>query len=145
MSNSITIRRRFLADKYTVGSLFINGVYYCDTLEDKVRDYNKDGDLLDEGEGKVYGETAIPYGAYDLVLTFSPKFNRLLPLVENVKHFEGIRLHGGSHAGHSEGCILLGENKVKGGLINSSKYVDDLVNWMKVEKLIGRDTVLEII
>jgi hypothetical protein len=74
---------------------------FCDTIEDKVRDLNQDGDLLDEGEEKVFGETAIPYGKYAMELSMSPKFKRLLPMILDVKHFTGIRIHKGRTAKHS--------------------------------------------
>jgi len=110
----LNLIRKYLKEDYTIGMLFINGKYFCDTIEDKVRDFNKDGDLLDDGEKKVYAQTAIPYGTYDVELSMSPKFKRLLPLVLDVKHFTGIRIHRGNTAKDSAGCILPGENKVKG-------------------------------
>ena len=103
MSRELTLERLYLKADYTIGRLLVDGDYFCDTLEDRVRDYNKDGDLLDEGEGKVYGETAIPYGRYSVVVSHSPKFRRDLPLLLNVPHFTGIRIHAGNHAGHTEG------------------------------------------
>lgn len=126
--------RKYLKDTYTIGKLYINGVYFCDTVEDKVRDYNKDGDLNDLGETKVYGETAIPYGTYEVEVTYSPKFKRDLPLIKNVPHFEGIRIHRGNYPKDSLGCVLVGENKVKGGVINSTKYEVELTKILKETK-----------
>jgi len=127
----LNLIRKYLKEDYTIGMLFINGKYFCDTIEDKVRDFNKDGDLLDDGEKKVYAQTAIPYGTYDVELSMSPKFKRLLPLVLDVKHFTGIRIHRGNTAKDSAGCILPGENKVKGKVINSTKYEVNLVDRME--------------
>lgn len=127
----ITLDRKYLTETYTIGKMFINGEYFCDTLEDKVRDKNKDGDLLDEGEEKIYGQTAIPYGRYRIILNYSPKFKRELPLLLNVPHFEAIRIHRGNDESHTEGCLLVGENKVKGKVINSTKYEIELVNRIK--------------
>jgi hypothetical protein len=118
----LRLERRYLGPEYTIGSLFINGEYLCDTIEDKVRDHNQDGDLDDPGEKKVFGETAIPYGRYKVDLTMSPKFKRLLPIILNVPHFEGIRIHRGNTAKDSHGCPLVGENKAKGKVLNSTKY-----------------------
>ena len=126
--------RKYLKDTYTIGKLYINGTYFCDTVEDKVRDYNKDGDLNDLGETKVYGETAIPYGTYEVEVTYSPKFKRDLPLIKNVPHFEGIRIHRGNYPKDSLGCVLVGENKVKGGVINSTKYEVELTKILKETK-----------
>lgn len=119
----LKIKRRFKGDTYTIGSLFIDGKYFCDTLEDKVRDMPK--------EPKVMHKTAIPYGRYKLIVNISPKFKRELPRLLDVPFFEGILIHRGNKAEHSSGCILVGENKVKGGLINSAKYEEELVRILR--------------
>ena len=127
----LKLERLYLKDTYTIGKLYINDKYFCDTVEDKVRDLNKDGDLNDLGETKVYGETAIPYGTYEVEVTYSPKFKRKLPLIKNVPHFEGIRIHRGNYATSSHGCLIVGENKIKGGVINSTKYEVELTNILE--------------
>lgn len=126
----LELERRFLGESYTIGSLSIDGKKFCDTLEDRVRDLNKNG-VFDGDEKKVYGETAIPYGTYDVVVDYSPKFKRELPRLQNVKHFEGILIHRGNTAEDSAGCILVGENKVKGKVINSTPYERELVRILK--------------
>lgn len=131
--------RKYCKDEYTIGHLYVveNGkdIWVADTLEDKVRDYNKDGDLLDEGETKVYGETAIGYGKYEITLDIkSPKFSRYefyqkscngyLPRLLNVPHFEGILIHcaeGNRGAELLQGCIGVGENTMVGGLTDCKK------------------------
>lgn len=125
----LLLKRIALKDTYTIGKLYVNGIYFCDTIEDKVRDLNKDGDLNDVGEGKVPSLTAIPYGKYEITLKVqSPKFSLkssyswckgYLPRLINVPHFEGILIHAGNTADSSAGCIIVGENKVKGQVINS--------------------------
>lgn len=127
----LTIKRRFLGSKYTIGSMFIDGAYFCDTLEDVTRDLNKDGDLDDVGEGKIYGETSIPYGTYDVVVNVSPKFKRELPRLLNVKHFDGVLIHRGNTDKDTAGCILVGENKEVGRVINSTFYELELVRHCK--------------
>ncbi len=118
-------------EDYTIGKLYINDIYECDTLEDKVRDYNKDGDLNDPNEQKVYGKTAIPYGRYKVTLdVVSPKFSKYkfyievcggkLPRLLKVQHFDGILIHvadGHKGADLLEGCIGVGRNLIKGGLL----------------------------
>ncbi len=141
----LTLKRRYLGESYTIGSLSVDGVYLCDTIEDKVRDKNRDGDLLDPGEGKVYGETAIPYGTYQVDLTMSPKFHRLLPILMHVPHFTGIRIHRGNTATDTHGCILPGENKAKGKVLNSTKYEMEIVNRIYAAKLRGEAVTIEII
>lgn len=126
----LELKRRFLGESYTIGSLSIDGKKFCDTLEDKGRDLNKNG-VFDGDEKKVYAETAIPYGTYNVVVDYSPKFKRELPRLQNVKHFEGILIHRGNTAEDSAGCILVGENKVKGKVINSTPYEKELVRILK--------------
>lgn len=137
----LTLKRIALRDTYTIGKLYINGTYFCDTCEDKTRDLNKDGDLNDVGEGKVYGKTAIPYGRYEITMKVqSPKYSQrasyawckgYLPRLLKVPHFEGILIHSGNDATHSAGCILVGENKVKGQVINSMATLKRLIPMLK--------------
>jgi len=141
----LLLNRVYLHEDYTIGKLFVNGEYFSDAVEDKVRDANKDGDLLDEGETKVYGETAIPYGKYKIELSMSPKFKRMLPLILDVKHFTGIRIHKGNTAQDSHGCIIPGENKIKGGVINSTFYETKLVDIMRRAILLGEEIEIEIL
>lgn len=135
----LLLKRIFLGDTYTIGKLYIDGKYFCDTLEDKVRDLNKDGDLNDKGEGKVYGKTAIPYGSYSVVYNWSPKFRRNMPRILNVKHFEGILIHYGQTSKNSAGCVLVGENKVKGQLANSMTIFNRLISLFEMEKERGKN------
>lgn len=139
------LQRRFLGEEYTIGRLYIDGIFLCDTLEDKVRDYNADGDLDDPGETKVYGKTAIPYGKYNVDLTMSQKFKRLVPLVMDVPGFTGIRIHRGNTAKDTEGCILPGINNEVGRVSNSTKY--ELIIIEKMLKAIreGEEITLEIV
>lgn len=115
----IKLKRIAKRQKYTIGKLYINDKYVCDTLEDTDRGLNKDMPLNEIKSKKVYGETAIPTGKYQVVWTYSNKFKRSLPLLLNVPGFEGIRMHNGNTAAHTQGCPLLGENKVVGKVINS--------------------------
>ena len=141
----LLLQRRYFKDTYTIGKLSVDGVPFCDVLEDKTRDLNHDGDLNDEGEGKVYGETAIPFGRYRVIVSYSPKFNKRLPLLLDVPHFDGIRMHGGVHSGHTEGCLILGENKEKGKISNSKYYVDLLTSWIEMWQKKGDETWITIV
>lgn len=127
----LLLNRKYCKEKYTVGKLFVDGVFFSNTLEDKVRDINKNG-KFDNGEYKVYAETAIPYGEYEITLdVVSPKFSKhqfykevcsgKLPRLLNVPYFEGVLIHCGSNANNSAGCILVGNNTIKGGLTNSKE------------------------
>lgn len=81
---------------YTIGKVYINGQYFCDSLEDADRGLTSDMTLAEILKKKVYGETAIPTGTYNVSWTYSPKFRRFMPLIEGVKGFEGIRIHSGN-------------------------------------------------
>lgn len=115
----LRLKRTALTDTYTLGEMFIDNEFFCYTVEDKVRDANKDGDHDDIGETKVYGETAIPYGTYKVILSMSNRFKKLMPEVLNVKGFTGVRIHAGNNALDSHGCIILGSNRTNNGVANS--------------------------
>ena len=122
----LEVIRKWLKDSYTIGKLKIDGVYFCDTLEDRVRDlqdYNHDGKF----ENKVYGETAIPAGRYTVIVSESPKLKRRLPLLMNVPGFEGIRIHYTATAKGVEGCIGIGKNTKPGRLENGPYYETVLI------------------
>jgi hypothetical protein len=112
--------RVMLTEEYTEGVLINENtnLRLCDTLEDRVRDANADGTFTGD-EKKIYGETAIPYGTYPIEVTYSPKFQRRMVAIHNVKHFEGIRLHWGRTAKNSLGCPLVGKKYDNGYLENS--------------------------
>ena len=104
---------------YCIGKLYIDGEYFCDTLEDVDRGLD---DSMDESEIlklKVKGQTAIPTGIYTLLLTYSPKYKRIMPLVNNVKGYSGIRIHSGNTHKDTEGCLLVGKNKEVGKVLES--------------------------
>ena len=120
-----------LRSTYTIGKLYIDGKYFCDTLEDPVRDHNKDGDLNDVGEGKVYGNTAIPYGTYQVIMNMSARFKRRMPLLFTVNGFKGIRIHAGNTPKDTLGCILVGKNTVKGQLTQSKAHEQILYGMLE--------------
>ena len=122
---NIQLKRIAKKETYTIGKLYIDGVYFCDTLEDTVRDLNKNG-VFDNGEKKIYGKTAIPYGTYNVKWTYSNKFKKYMPLIENVPSFAGIRIHAGNSSADTQGCILVGENKAVGKVLNSKNTVNKL-------------------
>lgn len=117
----LLLKRIFKGNTYTIGKLYIDGEYFCDTLEDKVR------------EVKIKNETAIPTGTYKVIVNMSPRFKRLLPRLLDVPGFDGILIHRGNTDKDTSGCILVGENKVKGKVINSTPYEKKLVEILKNE------------
>lgn len=108
----LQVKRIAKKEAYTIGRLYIDGKYFCDTLEDRVRDLNK--------EAKVKGRTAIPTGRYKVFLTYSPRFKRILPLLDSVPQFTGVRIHRGNTHKDTEGCILVGYNREVGKVLDSA-------------------------
>lgn len=140
----IKVHRRYLGPAYTIGTMYINGERFCDTLEDVNRDKNKNG-KFDNGEQKVYSETCIPYGTYEVIVNYSPKMKRQLPRLLNVPSFEGVLIHRGNTAKDSAGCILVGENKVVGKVINSTQYEQRLVALCQNAIKQGEKITIEIV
>lgn len=122
----LRVERLWPRENYTVGRLYVNNEFFSNTLEDKIIDKDKSG-VFDNGEKKVYGESAIPYGKYKVVYNYSPKFGRNLPRLLDVPHFEGILIHPGNTAKDSFGCILVGKNTSK-GMLSESRYTSDKLN-----------------
>ena len=140
----LRLERKYFKETYTIGNLYINGSFFSNTLEDKNRDVNKNG-KFDNGETKVYGETCIPFGTYKIILTISPKFKRELPRLLNVPSFEGVLIHRGNTAKDSAGCILIGENKAVGKVLNSTPYEERLVKMIKNAISRGEEIIIEIV
>lgn len=120
----IELRRIAKKNNYTIGKVYIDGEYFCDSLEDKDRGLTQDMSLTEIKNKKVYGKTAIPTGTYTVTWNYSNKFKKNMPLIGNVLGFSGIRIHAGNSEGDSYGCILLGENKVVGRVINSRATIN---------------------
>ena len=106
----LTVTRTILTSKCTLSELTVKGlvpIWYV--LEDVDRDANRDGDLADEGEAKVAGETAIPAGTYSIKWQWSPSFKQVMPFLQNVPGFSGVMIHPGNTIGHTRGCLLVGK------------------------------------
>lgn len=99
----LEVNRRWFSETATVGELWVDGKFFCYTCEDRIRAPGL----------KVKGETAIPEGEYTVVLSFSPRFGRLMPEIQDVPGFVGIRIHSGVGPHHTEGCLCVGEEIVK--------------------------------
>lgn len=116
----IKVKRIARKDSYTIGRLYIDDEYFCDTLEDKDRGLKQTDTLEQIKKVKVKDETAIPIGTYKVTLSYSPRFKKILPLIENVKGFDGIRIHSGNTNKDTSGCLLVGKN-TKVGMVTSSR------------------------
>ena len=130
----IAIKRIYKGAEYTVGRLSIDGKYFCDTLEDAVRAPGV----------KVRGKTAVPEGRYRVVLTESPRFKRILPLLVDVPNFEGVRIHPGNTAEDTEGCLLVGFNQVKGKVVASRATFQKLFEKLWAADQAGEEIWTEI-
>ena len=128
----ITLYRKYPKPGYTIGQLFIDGQYFCDTCEDTDRGLDQNMDVPEILKRKIQNETAIPTGEYIVRFTYSPRFKRLMPQIENVKGFSGVRIHAGNTAKDTEGCVLLGKNTIKGGVTNSRAWVTKFETALKV-------------
>lgn len=127
----ILIERIANRDTYCIGKLYINGEYFCDTLEDTDRGLDETMTEEEIAEKKIYGQTAIPIGMYRVILDYSPKFKKILPLLLDVKGYSGIRIHSGNTEKDTLGCILVGQNKVVGKVINSKVTFNALFKRFK--------------
>jgi hypothetical protein len=154
----LLLERKWLKDKYTIGNLYVDGVFFCNVLEDKVVDLNKNS-TFDCGEFKIKGHTAIPYGIYEITLdVVSPKFSKYqfykdicggrLPRLLDVPAFEGILIHcADGPEGHKlvEGCLGVGFNTIKGGLTKGKETFKKLYNLLNNAKIKGEKIKIKII
>lgn len=143
----LTVKRVAKKPKYTIGKLYIDGEYFCDTLEDTDRSLDQSMTEEEIASRKVYGETAIPTGTYKITMNVvSPKFskkdfykktcNGKLPRLLDVPGFDGILIHvGDGYKGPklTYGCILVGYNKIVGGLLDGKEVFTSLINKLKKE------------
>lgn len=128
MKAIIKIQRDSYTSKSTQGKLYLNDEYICETLEDTCRDLNKDGDLDDVGETKIYGETAIPAGVYKASIVMSPHFKTFVFLFQGIKGYSQVEIHPGNWVTDTLGCILLGMKRgVDMNAVGTSKKAFDLL------------------
>lgn len=140
----LRLERTYKGVSYTIGKLYLNDKYFCDTLEDKDRGLKSTMSKEEIEKIKVYSQTAIPTGTYKVDMnTVSPKFkDRVwarpyggkLPRLIDVKGYSGVLIHVGNKPEDTLGCILVGENKVKGQVINSIAAFNRLMAELKKDK-----------
>lgn len=144
----LLLKRIARKNGYTIGKLYVNSVYVCDTIEDQ--------DRLFYGKPKVKGETAIPMGRYEIVQNvFSPRFGNktfykslcggYLPRLVAVPQFDGVLIHCGNTSKDTEGCILVGLNKVVGKVVDSQKMFTRLMkDYLLPAKMRNEKTYITI-
>ena len=140
----LELKRIARRDTYTIGRLYIDGKYFCDTCEDRDRGLRQDLPVSVNQARKVRGQTAIPTGRYRVTLGVkSPKYskkkqyaacNGYVPRLINVPAFDGILIHIGNTAADSEGCILVGRNKKVGMVLESTNTFWQLYSRLQEAK-----------
>lgn len=134
----LLLEREILDPGFTLGRLYVDNKFHSFTCEDA------DRCLEDNPEGKVYGQTAIPRGTYKVVVTFSNRFQKPLPLLLGVPGFSGVRVHGGNTAADSLGCILVGRVRTACGVARCADVVANIIDAIEDAADHGEDVTLEI-
>lgn len=151
----LTLKRIYTCKDYTIGHLYVDGSYICDTLEDTDRMLDSSMTLDQIAKIKVKGMTAIPTGRYKVLMNIvSPKYSKSkyymnickgrVPRLDNVPGYSGVLIHVGNTAADTEGCLLLGYNKVKGQVINSKVAFENVYNKLSIAKSIGQTIYIDI-
>lgn len=119
MDLNLKLERKWKKEKYTIGNLYVNGVFFSNVLEDTVRGLRQDMTPEEIKKIKIHGQTAIPSGRYEIRVTLSARFRRQLPILLNVPGYAGVRIHPGNTDVNTEGCLLPGKNDRIGQVSNS--------------------------
>ena len=150
----IKIERIFTNDVYCIGKLYIDDTYVCDTLEDSDRVLDQKMSIEEINSKKIKHLTAIPTGTYTVVLGYSPRFSNnkfykslggKLPRIQNVPGFEGVLIHAGNTHNDTSGCILVGDNSIKGKVLNSRYWYSRIIEKLKLTEINKSPIILEII
>lgn len=134
----LTLNRSQSDGACTIGQLLVDGVQECFTLEDVVREVP--GQPV--ASWKVFGQTAIPRGAYGIIINYSQHFGRDLPLLLNVPGFDGVRIHPGNVAADTEGCLLVGVDRLTDSIGRSRIAFDAL--FPKIQQALARGELVTI-
>ena len=128
----LTLHRDVMARGCTLGRLIVDGKIYGYTCEDKERYLEVNGP-----DAKVPKETAIPRGRYRMTVTYSKRFNKVMPELKGVPYFTGVRIHGGNTKDDTEGCPLIGEERTENGVRKCKEVVDGLIRRIIAEEKLG--------
>ena len=134
----LTLNRKFRGPTYTIGDLSINGNFFCNTIEDTVRELPAACRNTPNGRSctckeKIYARTAIPAGTYKITFQYSPKYKKKMPYLHDVPHFLGILIHSGNTEVDSAGCIIVGNNTVRGKVLESLATFQNLYSILESE------------
>ena len=152
----LKVERRWPKPTYTIGRLYIDGLYYCNTLEDRDRGLKQTDTTAYIKSRKVVGETAVPKGTYGVAMNVtSPKYAAVtwywnfcqgkMPRLLSVPGFDGILIHPGTTALDTKGCILVGLNKKVGKLTDSKATFQQIYRLMKAAADRGEEITIEIV
>ena len=151
----LVVDRKWKKEKYTISNLTIDGKWFCNVLEDKDRGLSSNMPVSTIKMLKKASITAIPSGTYEITLdVVSPKYSKKqqykaidgkLPRLLDVPGFEGILIHIGNTAEDSAGCILVGHNKVKGQVVNSTATFNELYSLLLDGKKRGEKLIIKIV
>lgn len=152
----LKVERRWPKVTYTIGRLYIDGIFYCNTLEDYDRGLKQTDPLRDIQRRKIAGETAIPKGTYEVAMNVtSPKYAGVawyynfcrgkMPRLKDVPGFDGILIHPGTSALDTKGCILVGKNTKVGKLTDSRVCFQEIYKLMKEAADHGEKITIEIV
>ena len=125
----LNLKRFWRTADFTIGALFVDGVFECFTIENPER------------EVKLEDRTAIPCGTYPIEFTYSPHFNQVMPLLDNVPDFDSIRIHWGNTTADTEGCILVGQ-AVQAEYISNSRLAFAAL-YGKIKNVVGLQIKIE--
>jgi hypothetical protein len=125
---NLTLRRKWLTDQTTIGELYVDGVFFSYTLEDVLRPAGV----------KIKHQTAIPAGRYEVVMSWSNRFQRVMPRLVNVPMFDGILIHVGNTSADTSGCILVGKMREKNLITESRSAFNRLYNLLAEAALSGK-------
>ena len=140
----ITLTRTAKKTNYTIGKVYINGVKFCDSLEDTDRGLTSEMNESVIRAKKVYGKTAIPTGRYEVTTEWMNSLKCYALMLHNVKGFTGIFVHNGVNENNTEGCPLVGVNNLVGRLDGNRVYMDSLAARVLAETRQGRKSFITI-
>lgn len=140
----LVLKRIAKKDTYTIGHLYVDGKYECDTLEPTDRMMAQSMSVRQLKRLKVDGKTAIPTGTYTVGISYSQHFKRDLPIILYVKGFLGVRIHTGNSSIDTEGCILVGKNKKKGMVLDSRITFNNLFEKIRKAYDSGKRVTIKV-
>jgi len=141
----LQLKRETFTEQSTIGTLTIDGKFECYILEDKDRNLTDLMSLEKIAGTKVYGKTAIPYGRYEVDWTMSARFKVMMPILLNVKGYEGIRIHKGNTELDSLGCLLCGTRKKSNMITESTLATRNLYAKIEAAKKQGQRIYINIV